>query len=108
MSNTIEHYKKILAERSALDPADDYGADLLWEKAIAILSLDVVATINYIENECSFEEFEWMSEIFDDLWIEYQKQGVQNDFAKAVDKTNKKFVSQGYHDLKEFVPYIEE
>lgn len=107
MNKIIEEYKKVLAERIALDPADDYGADLVWKKAVAILSMDIDATINYIKNECSFEDFEWMSEIFDDLWDAFKKQGVQNKFAIAVDEANNKFVSQGYNDLKEFVPYIE-
>ncbi len=104
MSNIIEDYKKVLAERVALAPEDDYGADFVWKKAIAILALDVDATIDYIENECSYEDFEWMSEIFDELWEEYEKQGMQYKFAQALERTNKKFVSQGYTSLEDFIP----
>ncbi len=108
MREIIENYKKILLERISLDINDDWGIDAKWKKEVEILSQDVDAVVDYLENECSFDDFEWMSEIFDDLWIEYRKQGVQNKFAIAVDKANKKFVSQGFKDLEDFVPYIEE
>ena len=108
MKQIIEDYKKVLLERIALDVNDDYGIEEKWKKAVEILAQDVDATIEYIENECSFDDFEWMSEIFDDLWEEYEKQGMQYKFAQALDRTNKKFVSQGYTNLEDFIPPTEE
>ena len=108
MTKIIEDYKKLLAERQALHLEDDYGIEENNKKAVEILSSNLDDVIDFIENECSYEDFVWMSEIFDDLWLEYKKQGVQNKFAIAVNKANKKFVSQGFKDLEDFVPYIEE
>ena len=108
MNSIINDYKKVLEERKSLHLEDDFGIEVKNKKAIEILSKSIDDTVFYIENECTFEDFEWLSEIFDDLWEEYKKQGVHNKFALAINKANKKFVSQGYTDLNDFIPPVEE
>ena len=45
----------------------DYGIEQCWEKEIALLSEDMSWTISFIKNECTDDEFFWMSEVFDDV-----------------------------------------
>ena len=37
------------------------------KKAVKIFTADITATIEYIRNECTDEEFYWLSEIFEEI-----------------------------------------
>ncbi|MGN1344673.1 MAG: hypothetical protein ACI4U3_08840 [Traorella sp.] len=38
-----------------------------WKKEIEILSKDIEGTIEFLKNECTNDEYTWISEIIDDL-----------------------------------------
>ena len=38
-----------------------------WRKEIEILSEDIESTIRFLKNECTNDEYSWISEIIDDL-----------------------------------------
>lgn len=45
----------------------DYGIDKCCKKKVKILSEDISETMCFLENECTDEEFFWLSEVFDDV-----------------------------------------
>lgn len=44
-----------------------YGIEQCWKEEIDILSKDIDETINFLQNECTADEFSWLSEVFDDV-----------------------------------------
>lgn len=63
----ISKLKQILSRRISLDPNDDYAIYDCWTQEINILSKNIQETVAFLENECTDEEFYWLSEIFEDI-----------------------------------------
>ena len=63
----VSDLREELDHRLSLHLNDDYGLEESWKKITAILSENVIKTIDYIYNECSDEEFFWISEVFSDV-----------------------------------------
>lgn len=67
----IGKFKEIMRERCriAAECRDEwsFGIEKCWSQEIEILSEDVNATISFLQNECTAEEFSWISEIIDNL-----------------------------------------
>ena len=67
----IGKFKEIMRERCriAAECRDEwsFGIEKCWSQEIEILSVDVSATISFLQNECTAEEFSWISEIIDNL-----------------------------------------
>ena len=40
---------------------------MCWKEEVEILSEDIPSTVEYLKNECTADEFVWISEIIDDL-----------------------------------------
>ncbi|WP_216361344.1 hypothetical protein [Gardnerella vaginalis] len=43
----------------------DYGVEMCNKEEIQILSEDIQSTIEYLKNDCTADEFVWISEIID-------------------------------------------
>ena len=67
----IGKFKEIIRERSRIttECSDEwsFGIEKCWNEEIEILGEDVDATISLLQNECTAEEFSWISEIIDNL-----------------------------------------
>lgn len=67
----IGKFKEIVRERSRIttECSDEwsFGIEKCWNEEIEILGEDVDATISFLQNECTAEEFSWISEIIDNL-----------------------------------------
>ena len=63
----IDEFREVLRKRSTLHPNDDFETEKCWRKEVAILSEDINGTISYLQNECTDDEYSWISEIIDDL-----------------------------------------
>ena len=57
--------RAVLHERSKTDW--EYVIELCWKKEVEILTRNIDDTINYLDNECTADEFSWISEVFDEL-----------------------------------------
>ncbi len=88
----VEELKAIVAERIRIGDETqdewDYGIEQCWKKEIEILSRDMTATINFIENECDDKTFCWIGEVFDDVAERTQSK----DFLAAITKRAAKVV----------------
>lgn len=63
----IIKFREIIKQREETDDEWDYGIEQCWKKEIEILSEDIPSTIKYLENECTAEEYIWISEVIDDV-----------------------------------------
>ena len=62
-----EELRQILERRSKLHPNDDFRTEKAWEEETELLSRNMEETIRFLENECTDDEFIWLSEVFDDI-----------------------------------------
>lgn len=67
----IRHFREIIERREYVEEIShgewDAGIEECRKKEIEILSEDVSASIRFLENECTANEYSWISEIIDDL-----------------------------------------
>ena len=67
----IERFREIIKERIRIaeECADewDYGIEKCWKEEIDILSEDIPSSIEFLKDECTADEYSWISEIIDDL-----------------------------------------
>ncbi len=63
----IEEFRKVIQEREKCHEEWDYGIEQCWKKEIEILSEDVPSTIDFLKNECTADEYSWISEVIDDV-----------------------------------------
>lgn len=62
-----DEIRKAIKKRAETDDEWTYGVELCWKEEIDILSRNIEDTIKFLENDCTAEEFSWLSEIFDDV-----------------------------------------
>ena len=88
----IGKFKEIIRERCriAAECRDEwsFGIEKCWNEEIEILGEDVDATISFLQNECTAEEFSWISEIIDNL----------------VERTRSRELLQAYKNLADKFP----
>lgn len=60
-------YQKLIDTRKSIEGDIDYDNNPTIKEMVDLLSDDVSQTIDYINNECTEEQFIQMSEIFDEL-----------------------------------------
>lgn len=67
----IDKFRMVIQERNRISQEcyDEwsFGIEQCWEQEIEILSEDISSTIYFLQNECTADEFSWISEIIDDL-----------------------------------------
>lgn len=66
-----EDIRNILKERIRISEETqdnwDYGIESCWQQTIDIISNNIEAAIAFLNNECTADEFSWLSEIADDV-----------------------------------------
>lgn len=63
----IAKFKEIIKQREETHSEWAYGIDQCWKKEIEILTEDIPSTIDYLKNECTADEYSWISEVIDDV-----------------------------------------
>ena len=76
-----------ITKRVATDDEWDFGVKQCWDEEIAILSRNIEDTIAFLENDCTADEFSWLSEVFDDVAEKTQSRA----FVDCLYKVAKKF-----------------
>ena len=82
-----DEIRKSLSKRIATDDEWAHGVDLCCNEEIDILSCNIEDTIEFLENECTANEFSWLSEVFDDVAEKTQSRA----FVDCLYKVAKKF-----------------
>ena len=63
----INSFRRVIKQREETDDEWDYGIEQCWKQEIEILSEDISSTIEFLKNECTSDEFSWISEVIDDI-----------------------------------------
>ena len=63
----VQKFREVLKKLDETEIEYDYGIEMCWKEEVEILSEDIPSTIAYLKNECTADEFVWISEIIDDL-----------------------------------------
>ena len=63
----INKLRESILELLSLHPNDDYGTEKCWKEETEILSEDISETIDFFKNQCTDEEFFWLSSVFSDV-----------------------------------------
>lgn len=93
-----------IKKRIVTDDEWDYGVKKCWDKEIEILSRNMDDTIYFLENDCTGEEFAWLSEIFDDVAEKTQSR----EFVNCLYKTAQTYPQETkeYH-IDQIIRYAE-
>ena len=78
-----EKLQEIIQKIERLDPEYDYGIKQCWKEEIELLTRDINATIDFLDHECTSEQFVWISEIFDELVEKTQSRALIECFYRA-------------------------
>ena len=64
--DNITKLKEALHLRMHGNP-DEYYEESVWKAEVDAICADLPAVIEFIHSECTDEEFQWLSEVFDDV-----------------------------------------
>ncbi|MEE8807428.1 MAG: hypothetical protein SOI44_03295 [Lactimicrobium sp.] len=67
MSKLANEYSQFLEQRKKIEGDIDYDTDPVIGNIVSLMTSDVPATINFLKNECTEEQFIWLSEVFDEI-----------------------------------------
>lgn len=67
----IKEFRDVIARRIYVEEISQGewadGIEECWKKEIQILSEDIPSTIEFLRNECTADEYSWISEVIDDV-----------------------------------------
>ena len=63
----VQRFKEVIKKRNETHDEYDYGVEMCDKEEVQILAEDIPSTIEYLQNQCTADEFVWISEIIDDL-----------------------------------------
>lgn len=63
----IKEFREIIHERAECHTEWAYGIEQCWKKEIALLIEDIPSTIEFLRNDCTADEYSWISEVLDDV-----------------------------------------
>lgn len=63
----IKKFREVIKQREETDDEWEYGVNLCWKREVDILSENIESTIDFLYDECTAEEYSWISEVLDDL-----------------------------------------
>ena len=106
----VEDLRAELIHRLSLDVNDDYRIEESWKRLTNILTESVDDTICFFNNECTDEEFFWLSEVFSDVSEVLQsKEFVQTLRNRLARVTPDKYDQKSFDDehIRKYVDYDE-
>ncbi|MBR4346030.1 MAG: hypothetical protein IKP75_03760 [Oscillospiraceae bacterium] len=105
-----EDLRNELTHRLSLDVNDDYGIEESWKRLNNILTENVNDTICFFSNECTDEEFFWLSEVFSDVSEKVQsKEFVQTLRTRLAQVTRESYDQKSFKSehMRKWVDYDE-
>ena len=73
--------KKLLADEW------DYVIQLCWDQMTELLSKNIDETVCFLDNECTSEQYAWISDVFDFV----AKRTMSKDFVRALYRLSEKY-----------------
>lgn len=97
---------KEAARFRVIEDEEKYWVDDYWEKAVEIFTKDVEKTIEFIQNDCTDEEFFWLAEIFATLVEKTQCKKLIEVFKERLNKVDKNTYDQSKFESKHMREYV--
>lgn len=89
-----EKIRAALREREKTDDEWTDGLKICWENETAVLTENMAETIAFFDGECTYDEFLWLGEVFDDVAERTQSK----EFMECLYRSAKRF----HRDTEEF------
>lgn len=84
----IEELREVIKERIRIheecNDEWDYGIEKCWKQIVELLSEDIPSSIFFLENECTADEFSWISEVIDDIAEKTQNNEIVMSYKKLM------------------------
>lgn len=82
----IEKFREVIQERIQCHNEWAYGIEQCWKKEIDLLAEDVSSTMDFLINECTADEYSWISEVIDDVAAITQSRELIECYKSLIDK----------------------
>lgn len=63
----IQKFREVINKRAATSDEYEFGVEQCWKEEIALLMEDIASSIEFLKNDCTADEFSWISEVLDDI-----------------------------------------
>jgi len=81
-----EKIREAIKKRAMVDDEWDYGVQQSWKSVLSIISENFDGIIDFIENDCTADEFSWLSEIFNDIINIFPSERIIEALRKVAEK----------------------
>jgi len=78
--------RAVIEKRAEIPDVWEHFIKQCWKEETEILSRNIDDTIDFLENECTADEFSWLSEVFDDVAERTQSRELVDCFYRIADK----------------------
>jgi hypothetical protein len=82
-----EEFSTLILRRKSIEGDIDYENDQIIQDVIQLMTRDITATINFLDNDCTEEQFVWFSEIFDEV----AEKSKSSEFIAALRRTAERY-----------------
>ena len=62
-----DEYAKLIAQRENIEHIVDWEQEPVIQATIQLFTADLQQTIEFLDNDCTADQFSWMSEVFDEI-----------------------------------------
>ncbi|MCR4600124.1 MAG: hypothetical protein K5767_00090 [Clostridia bacterium] len=95
-----DEYSRLIEARKEYTDDIDYDTNPVIKEMVKLLTRDISETINFLETECTANQFVWMSELFDEVAEETKSK----EFIKTLYRMIEKYPEESKeYNLKFFV-----
>ena len=105
--DSIAKLKEALHLRMHGNP-DEYYEESVWKSEVDAICTDLPAAIDFILSECTDEEFQWLSEVFDDIMDKTRSIGFLDTLRQRVQSVeNPEWKESIVEDIRTAAEYID-
>ena len=84
--NIREEFEKLVEQRKMFMGDIDYNTNPIILEMVKLMTQDIPTTINFLKNDCTEEQFIWLSEIFDEIIAQTKSTELVETLLKICDK----------------------
>lgn len=81
-----EKIREAIEKRTSIDDEWDYGVQQSWKAVLSIISENFDGVVDFIENDCTADEFSWLSEIYNEIIDIFPSERIIEALRKTAEK----------------------
>lgn len=105
-----EEIRAVIGQRAVFPDDEWYCWELFieqcWEEETEILSRNIDDTIDFLDNECTADEFSWLSEVFDDVAERTQSREFVDCLYRIADKYHEELSDTHIVENLKYAEYV--